>query len=475
MRIRIAAVTAVLCLLLSGCGGAGGGASSSRGSTDTVTTTTTDTTTAASQSETSASAATDTTETAAPHSQSTVPSRTGSTASKTTTKTTAATVSKTTAGTTGTVQTPSSGLPGEMRGTWVSYIELADLLASCDTPGEAENAIDGLMDKLASSRMNAVFFHVRANSDAYYPSAYFKNAAAADKLIKAGFDPLAYAVGSAHKRGMQLHAWVNPYRVGTNADYLVSGIPNFKDSSGRYYYVPTSAAAQKLILDGIRELLDNYAVDGIQYDDYFYPEGALEETAVYAFESRDYETYRNAGGDLSVGNWRRAGVDALVAGTYTLVKSKGRVFGISPSHDADKTYDKMFADSKKWLAQSGYVDYLCPQLYFGFEHSSASLDKLTEQWMGYSRHAGVRLYVGLASYKIGLKSDTYAGAGRTEWRDNDDVLKRSVQYLRSKKITGLLFYSSTFFDPATCKVGTFRTDNDLSVAKREIENLLSIL
>ena len=360
-----------------------------------------------------------------------------------------------------------------MRGAWVSYIELNELFKGCATPAQAKKALDDMMTSLASYKINTVFFHVRANSDAYYASDLFKPASAVKALLNAGFDPLAYAVQSAHAHGLKLHAWVNPYRVGTQTAYLVDGIPTMTDGQGRYYYVPTSVAAQTMILNGIRELLNRYDIDGIQYDDYFYPENLLAETTVYGFESADYEAYKQSGGTLSVGNWRRAGVDMLIAGTHTLTAAKNVVFGVSPAVNADKTYSSLYADCRKWLSQPGYVDYLCPQIYTDFENSSSAFDKMVNVWQGYQRHASVDLYFGLALYKIGLKSDTYAGAGKTEWVDHDDVMKRSVQYLRSKNVRGLAFYSYSYFKPAQ-KAGLSATA-DVAVAEREIQNLLSIL
>lgn len=400
---------------------------------------------------------------------------TGSSKRKTTVTTTAKTTVTTvvTNVTTTTTAVPTPSVSGEIRGAWVSYIEVAELFSGCSTAAQARAAVDTLMKKLAGYGMNTVFFHVRANSDAYYNSSIFKPAAAVSKLIAAGFDPLAYAVEAAHREGLQLHAWINPYRVGKQTAYLVADVPYFSDTSKRYYYVPTSKAAQTLILNGVREVLDTYAVDGIQYDDYFYPDSLLKEGTVYSYESADYEAYRQAGGTLSVGDWRRAAVDTLIAGTHTLTSAKGVVFGVSPAVSADNTYKALYADCRKWLKQAGYVDYLCPQIYTGFEHGASPFDTMVDTWMGYERHSSVQLYVGLALYKIGLKSDTYAGKGKTEWAQNDDIMSRSVNYLREKKIPGLCFYSYSYFEPSA-KAGLSDTA-DVNVAKREIKNLLDVL
>ena len=335
---------------------------------------------------------------------------------------------------------------GEFRATWVSYLELDKLLQSCKTLDQAKSAISGIFDTAVKFKLNTVFFHVRANSDAYYKSSYFKPAATAKKFIDAGFDPLAYAVQMAHQRGISLHAWVNPYRAGKNTAYLVKGIPTFSDKDSRYYYVPTSSSAQQLILNGIRELVNNYAIDGIQYDDYFYPSDVLEENTIYSYENADYEAYKTSGGQLSIADWRRAAVDSLIAATHAITKAKGRIFGVSPAVNADNTYKKLYANPKKWMAESGYIDYICPQIYTGFQHESSPFDKMTDTWLSYKRHASVKLYVGLANYKAGLSSDTYAGTGKYEWATHNDIIKRSVLYLRSKKIPGFAFYSYSYLN-----------------------------
>ena len=387
--------------------------------------------------------------------------------------TTATTTTITTTGTAITTQPTLVKPSGEMRAAWVSYIELNTVFRGCSTAEKAKAAIDGILDTMEEFKLNTLFFHVRANSDAYYSSAYFKPAASVSKLISAGFDPLGYAVEAAHKRGIALHAWVNPYRAGMNTAYLIDGIPTITDSSKRYYYVPSSTAAQQLILNGVRELVNNYAIDGIQYDDYFYPSDVLDATTVYGYESADYEAYQKNGGMLSIADWRRAAVDTLIAGTHTITKAKNRIFGVSPAINAENTYEKLYANPKKWMAESGYIDYICPQIYTGFEHSGSPFDKMTDAWLSYPRHSSVKLYVGIATYKAGLLSDTWAGNGKTEWASNTDILKRSVLYLRSKNVSGMAFYSYSYLKPD--QVSGLSSTNDVSVALREIENLRDVL
>ena len=144
--------------------------------------------------------------------------------------------------------------------------------------------------------MNAVILHVRANSDAYYKSKIFKPVKSVQALIAGGFDPLAYAVQAAHKRGLQLHAWLNPYRIGTDESYAVgdnakqdvwfSKFSNSQYNRRCYYYIPTSTTAQKTILDGVREIVEGYDVDGIHFDDYFYPNNSDSKIGINRSEER---------------------------------------------------------------------------------------------------------------------------------------------------------------------------------------------
>lgn len=403
--------------------------------------------------------------------------------SATTTRATAATGTTTasSAATTRVTTPPRPALEGELRGVWVSYIELNKLLGK-KTADEAKTVLDDLLDSCASYGINALFFHVRANSDAYYASSIFKPAASVASLIESGFDPLAYAVEGAHKRGMQLHAWINPYRIGTDESYAVGDkgdrfckYRNTKYEQKTWYYIPTSTAAQKTILDGIREILDRYAVDGIHFDDYFYPENDDPKVGIHHEQPESFESDFNPSGSLSLGDWRRAAVDALIIQAYAITHQKpGAVFGVSPQAGAEHTRDKLYADTVKWLGTAGYVDYLCPQVYFGFEHRSSAFDKVTERWLGYKRAAGVQLYIGMGLYKTGIDDDTWAGdSGRREWIENDDIMKRQVEYLRTQpQVGGMVFYSYTYFDPVAC--GELQGEG-LEVAKREVQNLLPLL
>ena len=147
-----------------------------------------------------------------------------------------------------------------LRGVWLSYIELDEMLMG-DDPA---TAIAAAMDTCAVKGINTVFFHLRAHGDAYYPSAVWPIA----HSVPAGFDPLACAITEAHKRGIALHGWLNPYRLGDNP---IEGMSFAKN--GVWYLDPSHSDARQSVLDGVREILTNYDVDGIHFDDYFYPAG----------------------------------------------------------------------------------------------------------------------------------------------------------------------------------------------------------
>ena len=313
-----------------------------------------------------------------------------------------------------TAPSPTPETPAEMRGVWLSYIELDEILAST-SPQEAADAIAGVIETCANKQINTVFFHVRAHGDAYFPSTVWPAAAAARALIADGFDPLACAVKEARRRGISLHAWVNPYRIGTSA---ADGDCFAKN--GVWYYQPNSPQVRQNLLEGVREILDNYAVDGIHFDDYFYPAGMAQEA----------EAFEDIPDGVAVATWRRTQVDALVSGVYGLCRQRGRLFGVSPAADIEKNRNQSYADVAQWMAEPGYIDYICPQLYVGFRHETKPFTALLTQWAHLPRRADVKLYIGLALYKVGLAHDPYAGTGKAEWATDTTIIPRQIEEVR---------------------------------------------
>ncbi len=305
---------------------------------------------------------------------------------------------------------PDTAVDETMRGVWLSYIELDEMLAGVD-PHEAADAIAKVMATCAAEGINAVFFHLRAHGDAYYPSAVWPAATAARAVMAAGLDPLATAIAEAHKRGIVLHGWLNPYRLG---DTPIADLSFEKD--GVWYLNPSHPAARQSVLDGVRELLTRYDLDGIHFDDYFYPTGMAPDGE--AFEEIPH------GADITC--WRQTQVDALVSGVYGLCHQHGAVFGVSPAADILRNRTAAYADVTRWMREAGYIDYICPQLYVGFRHQTKPFADLLTEWVGLPRREDVRLYVGLALYKVGLTHDPYAGTGAAEWATDPTIIPRQI-------------------------------------------------
>ncbi len=340
-------------------------------------------------------------------------------------------------------------IPEEMRAVWVSYLELDRAFAGADSAA-ASAYIDRVMERCADTGINTVFFHVRAHSDAYYASDLFPIADGAAGLLSAGFDPLSYAVEAAHDRGISLHAWINPYRIGEDRTRAVCN--EVFEFDGNWYYIPTAPEAQRCILDGVREVVKNYAVDGVQYDDYFYPAGI----------GADKQGFEQPAGSVSVAEFRMAAVNALIAGTYSAVHSRENcVFGVSPAGNLQRCVERQYADITRWLQYPGYIDYLCPQLYSGFENETLSFETQAQEFLSLSRLPEVRLFAGLALYKAG-ETDTFAGSGNAEWQNGGDILKRQTQTAEVAGYQGVALFRYGFWDtPAN------------PVAEQEISNIIS--
>lgn len=330
-----------------------------------------------------------------------------------------------------------------VKAVWVPFMEVNTLLDSGNVE-ECRQNIEAMLDDCVARGVNTVYFHVRANSDAYYDSAVFSPHKTTVPLLAEGFDPLAFAVQAAHERGLQLHAWVNPYRIGADATYAKTD--DVFEYNGKWYYIPTVYANRKLIVDGIKELVENYAIDGVQFDDYFYPKGAVPSASTASFEQADYDAYVHGNGHLSVGDWRRTQVSMLMADVYAACHTRDNcVFGVSPGYDIKDNYDNLYADIAAWAGTNRYIDYVCPQLYFGYDHSTAAFEDLMDTWETLTRANGIELYAGLGLYKTGLPVDTYAGAGKTEWSTGGDIIARQLADVYAAKWDGAALYSHQSF------------------------------
>ncbi|MDE6594097.1 MAG: family 10 glycosylhydrolase [Oscillospiraceae bacterium] len=340
----------------------------------------------------------------------------------------------------------------EQKAVWFSYLEY-DRLMRGKTREEFTSGLGTCFDNAAALGINTIYFQVRAYGDAYYRSDLFPTA---DRLT-GDYDPLEIAVKEAHDRGLSIHAWVNPMRLmtdsqmaGVSEEYLIGQWYASESArgtiivnhSGRWYLSPAYREAVSLICNGISEIVTGYNVDGVQIDDYFYP------TTDEAFDKAAYES---SGSTLPLADWRREIVTEMVRSIYSAVHSANpkAVFGISPSGNVANDRDQMYADVEKWLDEAGCCDYICPQIYYGFENDSLPFAAACDEWSGLIKRDDIKLVIGLAAYKSGLE-DKYAGSGRYEWQEHTDILARQQQTANAYSAGVAFFrYDSLFLpDPA---------------------------
>ncbi len=290
------------------------------------------------------------------------------------------------------------------RAVWVSYLEWQQMDFSTEAAFRTQT--EQMLDKIAALGATVVLAQVRPFADALYPSAYFplSHLCTGQQGQALGFDPLEIWVTAAHARGLQLEAWVNPYRVRQGqTPALCAQSPAVlhpdwvKTTDTGCYFDPANPAVRQYIADALGELCQNYAVDGVHFDDYFYP------TTDPAFDADDYAAAQTP---LTLAQWRTENVNALMQLCRQTVHGFGRRFGVSPAGDPAQCAATQYSDAALWLRQPGYADYVMPQLYWGLQYTkngdtSHSLARLAAQWAALPRSGEVALYAGLGAYRIG--------------------------------------------------------------------------
>lgn len=342
----------------------------------------------------------------------------------------------------------------EYRAVWISYLEWQSADFSSEDAFRAQ--MGSWFDQYAAMGLNTVLAQVRPFGDALYPSAIFpwSSVCTGTQGLDPGFDPLAVLVEEAHARGLRLEAWLNPYRLALNdtvpgafsADNLAAVHPEWvKQAAGGQYLDPSRQDVRDCIAAGVQEILDGYAVDGIHLDDYFYP------TTDEAFDAAEYAA---AGTNLSLEDWRRGNVNALVRQLYQLVHAGGRTagavpLGISPQGNNDNNYAQQYSDAALWLSTPGYIDYAMPQVYWGYGYTTGSgstrfaFENITAEWLALPRAEGVALYFGLGAYRIGDGDGGNYDHAQDQWQTGHN-LADMVTTLRGAGADGFGLYRSDF-------------------------------
>ena len=319
-----------------------------------------------------------------------------------------------------------------------------------DTSSEAAftQSVGDMFDKCVATGLNCVIVQVRPFGDAMYKSELFpwSHLITGTQGKDPGFDPLAIMVNEAHSRALAIEAWVNPYRVQLNEktpEKLAKSNPARTHaewtlpSDGGLYYNPALPEVQKLIVDGTMEIINNYAVDGIQFDDYFYP------TTDAAFDTESYLALAD-GRELS--EWRRENVNTLVKSVYDAIKAaKPAVqFGISPQGNNDQNYNAQYSDVALWLSTPGYVDYIMPQVYWGYGYTLQNgsdrfaFEKVTQEWANMPRDATVSLAIGLGAYRIGVGDG--GQNDQTQWESGHNLADMLDTLSMTPGIEGFAIY-----------------------------------
>ncbi len=359
------------------------------------------------------------------------------------------------------INTSSVKIETETRGVWVSFLEL-DMDGTDRSFKSFKKKFNSIADISKKKKFNTLIVQVRPYSDALYKSSYYpySHIISGVQGKNPGYDPLKYMCSYSHKIGLKIHAWINPYRIRSSEELELSEDNPYRKNpelgekvKDGLYYNPAIPEARRLIENGIKEIVTNYNVDGIQFDDYFYP------TKDESFDKEEYEKYKRNVGDnkkLSLKDWRMANVNILIAECYTLIHNQNDklVFGISPQGNIENDYE-MCADVYSWCTKSGYIDYICPQLYYSLKNPALKFEKALNIWNEIEYNPDVTLYIGIAGYKAG--SDDDSGT----WKNTDSILKEEVKMIRKKKLNGFMFFSY----------------NDLikDKSEKEVSNLISVL
>lgn len=359
----------------------------------------------------------------------------------------------------------SSGVKREVRSVWMATVWALDWPSSTSSTTAQKNEMVKYLDVLQKNNFNAVYFQVRTMSDAFYKSSYepWSSYLTGTRGKDPGWDPLAFVVEECHKRGMECHAWVNPYRFSTGSNWSTAQDQALKSAGMLLAYTksdgktttilnPGLELVRKRIVDVCKEIISNYDVDGLVFDDYFYPEGIPVTSS-----AGDYDLWQKSGASMTFGDWRRNNVNQMVADVYKMVQQQKPYvrFGISPAgaactsaavaakHGIDRCpvasdwqYDGIFSDPVAWL-EAGTIDYISPQLYWKTNHKTNPFGPMTKWWSYVAKHFGRHHY---ASHSISfLNSSNTTG----DWEEIGKQVQFSRDYTENEA-PGAVFYSAAY-------------------------------
>lgn len=351
----------------------------------------------------------------------------------------------------------------EIRSVWMATVWAIDWPSELGaTATTQKNEMIKYLDILQKDNFNAVYFQVRTMCDAFYKSSYepWSSYLTGTRGKDPGWDPLAFVVEECHKRGLECHAWVNPYRFSTGSNWSTAQDQALKSSGLLLTYDKTTIlnpgleAARKRIVDVCSEIVCNYDVDGVIFDDYFYPNGIPADS-----RAEDYDLWKGSGSTETFADWRRDNVNRMVADVYNMIQEKKPYvkFGISPAgaactsatvaakHGIDRCpvasdwqYDGIFSDPVAWL-EAGTIDYISPQLYWKTDHKTNPFGPMTKWWSYVANHFGRHHY---ASHSISFLNTDGANT-ESDWEEIGAQVQASRDYAENN-VSGTVFYSASY-------------------------------
>jgi len=347
----------------------------------------------------------------------------------------------------------------EFRGVWIATVDNIDWPSKGNYNSDSQKVeFMRLLDMHQRNGLNAIVAQVRPCTDAFYPSPYEPwSEWLTGKQGQPPFpyyDPLEFMVTETHKRGMEFHAWMNPYRAEFNVHrnalsqtHIARLKPEwFLTYGDKRYFDPGNPEVQQYVTNVVKDVVSRYPVDAIHFDDYFYP------YKIPGKEFPDYASYNKYGNGLKRDDWRRSNTDSIIRMLSIAIKKENPncEFGISPfgvwrnedkdpvdgskTNGAQSNYDDLYADILLWL-KNGWIDYVAPQLYWEFSHRVAPFQTLLDWW---STHTyGKKCYIGLAIYRAGSNA---------AWKDKTQLLRQIEALRNTPNIQGMVFFSSKTFE-----------------------------
>jgi uncharacterized lipoprotein YddW (UPF0748 family) len=316
----------------------------------------------------------------------------------------------------------------EIRAAWIATVSNLDWPNTKGDANTQKAELQAHLNRCQLFNFNAVILQIRPMADAFYPSSlepwsvYLTGTQGQDP----GYDPLRFAVDESHKRGMELHAWLNPYRIGSTSAVLAPNHPAVKNPSwvvvynNTRYYNPGMPEVRAHLVAVVKDIVSRYDVDAIHFDDYFYPDGA--KSTVNPFGFNDQDAYSKYGGGKDIHTWRTDNVNQMVMEISQAIKNikPGVLFGISPAGRRENSLN-LYADPFIWM-DNKWIDYLAPQIYWEYGHSVADFGIVSSFWN--SNAKGIPMIIGMAAYKF--KDPAYPAFTVTEFDRQVETVRNSA-------------------------------------------------